>query len=507
MATAISTAVGSERLSRTSGYKIKKGFFSNDTPNLPQQVVILAEANTANQATITTDKKEITSADQAGQVYGYGSPIHQIMRILRPVNSDGIGGIPTIVMPQLAAVGATATVIVWTITGNATKSVTHFISINGRESLDAKPYAVNIVVGDTPTIVAQKYADAINAVLGSPFIATVALGVLTLTTKWKGASAAAANAVIDTNGDAGGLTYALTTTTPGTGVADISAALAQFQDTWYTSVINSYGTASLASLEAFNGIPDDDNPTGRYAGIIFKPFMAFFGSTLSAVSDLQAITNAAARTNQVTNVLCPAPGSLAMPYEAAANVVALFCRVMQDSPQLDIGGKYYPDMPVPTSGSIGEMGDYNNRDLLLKSGCSTVKLDAGAYQVQDLVTTYHPIGEVPLQYNYCRNLNLDWNVKDGYSILENIFVKDHVIVLDAQVTDVSGAIKPAEWKAVLFDYFDDLGQKALINDPQFSKTSLQVQIDPTNPNRLNTFFRYKRTGTARIESTDAEAGF
>jgi phage tail sheath gpL-like len=196
-----------------------------------------------------------------------------------------------------------------------------------------------------------------------------------------------------------------------------------------------------------------------------------------------------------------------MPYEAAANVVALFCRVMQDSPQLDIGGKYYPDMPVPVSGSIGDMGDYNNRDLLLKSGSSTVKLDAGAYQVQDLVTTYHPIGEVPLQYNYCRNLNLDWNVKDGYSILENIYVKDHVIVLDAQVTDVSGAIKPAEWKAILFDYFDDLGQKALINDPSFSKTSLQVQVDPTNPNRLNTFFRYKRTGTARIESTDAEAGF
>jgi hypothetical protein len=47
----------------------------------------------------------------------------------------------------------------------------------------------------------------------------------------------------------------------------------------------------------------------------------------------------------------------------------------------------------------------------------------------------------------------------------------------------------------------------LINDPQFSKDSLIVQVSTINPNRFETFFRYKRTGIARIESTDVEAGF
>ncbi|AGF91176.1 hypothetical protein CHPG_00024, partial [Cellulophaga phage phi3:1] len=90
----ISTAIGSERLARVDGYKIKKGFFDNVTSNLPQVIAIFGEANTANQAGLSVLKKEITSALEAAQTYGYGSPIHQQMRILRPENSDGVGGIP-----------------------------------------------------------------------------------------------------------------------------------------------------------------------------------------------------------------------------------------------------------------------------------------------------------------------------------------------------------------------------------------------------------------------------
>ena len=105
----ISTAVGLERLSRVAGYKIKKGFFTNETPNLPQIIAVFGEANTANQSGLTVTKKEVTSAKEAAEEWGYGSPIHQQMRILRPSSGDGVGGIPTVVFPQLTAGGATAT--------------------------------------------------------------------------------------------------------------------------------------------------------------------------------------------------------------------------------------------------------------------------------------------------------------------------------------------------------------------------------------------------------------
>lgn len=503
----ISTAIGSQRVSRVSGYKLNKGFFSNATPNLPQIVVMLGEANDANQTGIDVTKKvQIVSAAQAGQTYGYGSPIHQMARIMFPISGGGIGGVPVLVMPQLAAGGATPTAIVWTITGTATANATHTVIINGRDNVDFQSYSFNVAIGDTPTAIAVKLKNAVNAVLGSPVTAANTAGVVTFTTKWSSATSANTNVSVSNNSVPAGVTYAQTSNTAGTGAADISAALAQFENNWYTTVINPYGSAQLAGLEAFNGYPDNLAPTGRYAGEVFKPFMAFFGSTVSNVSDFTAITDATARKGQVTNVLCPAPGSLGFPWEAAANVVSLFAPIMQDTPHLDVNAQVYPDMPTPSV--LGDMAVYSNRDILVQKGCSTVSLVNGKYKIQDLVTTYHPDGETqPLQFSYCRNLNLDWNVRDGYGILENLKLKDKVLIADGQVASVSNVIRPSDWKATIFAYFDELAQNALLNDPKFSKASLQVQVSPNNPNRFETTFNYKRTGIARIESTDVYAGF
>ena len=350
-------------------------------------------------------------------------------------------------------------------------------------------------------------ADAINNVLASPVTAVAADAVVTLTTKWSGETSKELKTRIDFGFRPAGISYSQTNVTEGAGVVSLASSLEQFQDTWYTSVINPYGVAALDVLEQFNGIPDANNPSGRYQGIVFKPFMSFFGTVLDDKDELSAITNDPSRIEQVTNVICPAPKSEGYSWEAAVNYVTLFARIMQDTPHLDINEKSLPDMPIPDNGLIGDMSSYENRDFLLKKGCSTVVLDRGTYKVQDFVTTYHPEGESPLQYDYCRNLNLDWNVSFAYQALENLFVKDHVLVQDNQMTDASKSVKPKEWKATVFDMFDDLGVRALINDPDFSKGSLNVQISESNPNRFETTFRYKRTGIARIESTDVEAGF
>ena len=505
--TAISTAIGLERKSRVSGYKIKKGFFDQDTPNRPQIIAVFGEANTANQAGLSVAGKEITSAKEAGEEYGYGSPIHMQMRILRPISGSGVGGIPTIVFPQVSDGGATASVIELTVTGTATKNATHNLVINGRSGIDFQNYDFAVAVGDTPTLIAAKMADAITSVLGSPVTAAVALGVLTLTTKWEGLTSAEISARVSTRSETAGITYAETDNTPGAGSVDLADTLVQFGDTWYTTILNPYGTTQLDALEQFNGFPDSDTPTGRYVGEIFKPFVALFGSVLSDKDDLSAITNAPARIEEVTNVLCPAPESEGTTWEAAANACTVYSRIAQDTPHLDVNNKSYPDMPVPEDGLIGDMSDYNNRDFLIKKGCSTVILDKGAYKFQDFVTTYHPEGENPLQYSYVRNLNIDGNMAFGYQILEEITVKDHVLVEDQQVTDANKAVKPKQWKAVLFDYFDDAAVRALIKEPEFSKESLKVEVNEVNPDRFDTFFRYKRTGLARIESTDVEAGF
>lgn len=506
----ISTAVGLERISRVSGYQVKRGNFNNETQNLPQIIAIFGEANSisGNQARATSiEKMECTSAAEAGELFGYGSPLHSIMRILRPISGDGVGGIPTIIFPQASDSGATATEREWTVVGTATANATHTVIVNGRDNIDFKEYSYAVAVGDTATVIAGKIKDAINAVTSSPCIAANTAGVVTITSKWKGATSAELSIELSYEGNAAGVAYSETDSTDGAGSVDLADQLALFGDDWYTMVINPYGAAQFDTLEQFNGLPNDVAPTGRYSGLIYKPFCAYFGSTLNGKTALAAITDDAGRVAQVTNVLCPAPNSLGFSWEAASNVVALASVVYQNNPNLDVNNLAYPDMPTPSNGDAGDMKDYNNRDFLVKKGCSTVVLKNGAYVIQDLVTTYHPDGEVPLQYAYPRNLNIDWNIADSYRTLETIYLKDKTLVADAQIVGVDGCIKPSEWKGIAYDLFDDMAEKALINDPSFSKSSMNVLISTTNPNRFECTFKYKRTGIARIESTTASAGF
>ena len=213
------------------------------------------------------------------------------------------------------------------------------------------------------------------------------------------------------------------------------------------------------------------------------------------------------RQDDVTIAICPAPNSPALPLEAAANVCVLFGRTAQDNPHKDIINRNYPDMPVPSDLDIGSMALHVNRDSIVKKGCSTVDLNVNRYRIKDFVSTYHPDGEIPPQFRYCRNLIVDWNVYYGYFLKEQVFLVGKTLAGNDDQVEVADVIKPKTWQGILFEYFDDLARRALISDAPFSQDSLDVEISGTNPDRLETFFRYKRTATTRISSTTAEAGF
>lgn len=497
-----SDAIALNRVSRVTGYVVKKGNFSKNSPNLPQRIAIFAEANIDNQTDLDTDAKEITSAKQAGELYGYGSPIHMIMRILRPFSSEGVGGIPTVVYPQAEAVGSAAKIIQVDVTGTPERNGTHYLKIAGRDGIDGALYALNITTDDTASTIHQKIEDAINNVLACPMEATSTDYEATLTSKWKGLTANALSVEIDTGDDDLGLTYAVSNTQAGSGTPSIDDALAQFGNNWNTVVINSYGTVSaiLDVLEAFNGIALDENPTGRYSGIIWKPFVALTGSV---ADDPTNVTDD--REEEMTVAICPAPNSAGLQFEAAANMCRLFAVTAQNNPHLDVAGQSYPDMPTPSS--IGSMADYESRDSFVKKGCSTIDLISDKYVVQDFVTTYHPDGENVPQFRYCRNIMIDMNVRFGYFVLEQTYVVDHAIANDNDIVSAQKVVKPKMWKANLDDYAKDLTVRALTVDAAFMTDSIEVSLSSSNPDRFETFFRYKRSGFVRQAATTAEAGF
>jgi phage tail sheath gpL-like len=498
----ISNAVGTERISQVVGYKITKGNFNETSPNLPQYVAIFGEANVEFQDNLSTTPVEVTSAQQAGTLYGFGSPIYHVMRILRPVNGGGIGGIKTFVYPQLSPESATTKILKVEITGTATANGTHTVVIAGRNSIDAQSYSYNVATGDTPDDIYTKIENAVNAVIGSPVNASASEYDVEFESKWAGATAEDLSISIDTNGNTLGLTYAISDEQTAIGTPSISASLNLISNVWATILVNTYGTNTtvMSALEAFNGIPDPTNPTGRFAAIVMKPFIALTGST---IEDPSSITDS--RKANCTIAICPAPLSEGLPLEAAANACLLLARINQDTPHLDISSLSYPDMPTPTA--IGAMSIYDNRDAIVKKGCSTVDLVNGAYKVMDFVTTYHPVGEIPAQFAYVRSLTIDFNIRYGYYLLEQQNVEGCAILTDDQTSDADNTIKPIQWKSIITAYADDLDNRALIADPSFMKSSIVVGLSTTNPDRLESFFRYKRSGFFRIGSTTAEAGF
>jgi len=92
-------------------------------------------------------------------------------------------------------------------------------------------------------------------------------------------------------------------------------------------------------------------------------------------------------------------------------------------------------------------------------------------------------------------------------LLEQINVVDHTIANNTDIVSVGKVIKPKQWKQILDKYAEDLGKRALIADVPFMQNSITVGLSALNPDRLETFFKYKRTGVARISSTTAQAGF
>lgn len=497
---AISSIINAGRVSAITGYGINAFLPPVSAGNLPQRIAILGEKSEANQ--VASSKLAFTSAQEVGDEYGYTSPLYSVARILRPKFGDKLGGISTVCYAVDKAAGATQKVITKSITGTATKNATHYLIVNGRRQLDGQTYSFTVEEGDTNAEIAPKMRDAVNSVLGCPFIGSVATDQAVFTSGHSGASTADMNIEIDTNGESAGLTYAEVSAVDGTGTPSIDTALSLMSSEWNTIVINCFNSQTdiLDALELFNGTANAK--TGQYDGLVFKPCVALFGdNSLDTLSGISAVTDS--RKNQMTNVFCPAPKSTGLSYEAAANVAYVYAYIAQNTPNVDPIGQLYPDMPTPAD--IGDMNNPTVRDNIVKAGGSTVKYNDGAYEIVDLVTTYHPDNEPQTLslFRWVRDLvGVDFNAKYRYRLLENVYVVGKTIVEDTGLVTATNTISPKGWKSILVTEFGpSLVASALMADIDTFKTSLQVGIGESNSNRFETSFTLTRTGVARVVDT------
>ena len=507
----VSTAINVDSLSRVVGYAINPANFNPLSPNLPMRIAVFGEGNDANQAGIVDGEAfPFISSKEVGDKFGYGSPLYQLARILRPVTGNILGGIETIIYPQASDGGATATILKasTTVATTVTENVKHTVIINGRDNIDGQRFDYFPKAGDDKATVDQLIIDAVSNVLSAPVTAVQNIDDIDFETKWTGVSGAELNVSFETYGNAAGIVYAEISNTPGTGAVDLTAALAAFGENWNTIVINPYpenDAATLATLEAFNGDPITRD--ARYAPELFKPFVALFGSNESDKDNVVAITNAAARKSEVTNVLCPAPNASTFTWEAAANMCVTYALVANNTPHLGNGGVTYPDLPVPSDEDIGDFSDYVARDFMAKKGASTVNLTNGKYTVQDFQTTYFPDGETLPKFRKVRDVIVDWNIQYGWRIIMIRDIQDKAIADPNVAVRVANTTSSKQVKALFFTFISDAAARALVADPDFSKSNTVVGVGSGNPARLDINTKYKRTSTADIVSTDVEVDF
>lgn len=490
----VSTAIDPSAVARVVGIKTDFVNLRTGITFLPRHVAMIGQGNSA--ATYSTDKRRITSAAEAGSVYGFGSPIHLAARQLLPANGDGLGTIPVTVFPLeddgsgVAAEGDIA------VTGSPTGSGAFRVIVN---SIRSEQFVVT--ADDDLDDIATKMTDAINAVLEMPIIATANTTpteeAAEFEAKWAGESGNDIFVRVEGPTDIG-VTFAVTQASGGLVNPDISGALDSIGSTWYTELVNCLNFDDTDALDAFSTFGE-----GRWGPLVRKPANAFAGYTGTTVATAQAVTDD--RTTDRTNVLVAAPGSEELPLAVAARAVARIARVANSNPPRDYGSQRLSGL-VPGDESV--QWTYTQRDQAVKAGISTTELRDGGIVLADIITMFRPEGDPTPAYRY---------VVDIVKLQNTIFNLDlefvqakwdgAPLIPDDQPTINPEAKRPKDAKAAVAGIIDSLALNAILSDPETAKESIQANIDTQNPKRLNVAFTAQISGNTNIVSVDFNFGF
>lgn len=486
----ISTAVDTNAVARVLGVKTVFKNLKTGVTFLPQRVAIVGQGATAS--TYLEVKKEFTSAFDVATDFGFGSPVHLAAKQLLPVNGDGIGTIPLTVYPLLDDASGVASAGDITVTGSQTKAASYIVRIN---NIDSVPF--NVAVGDSVTVVAAAAAAAINATLDLPVTALATAGVVDTTSKWEGTSAN--DIFIEIIGDTSlGTSYAITQHTAGAVNPDVDIALNQVGNVWETMILNCMDVADSASLDKYDVFVE-----GRWAALVNKPCVVFSGEV--EVSETTAIVIPESRKTQRANCQLVEPGSNDLPFVVAAAQLSRIAVLANNDPPHDYGSQ---DAPRLTPGTDAQQWDAIARELAVQGGSSTIEVKDGVVNISDVVTFYHPDGEVPPAYRYVVDIVKLQNILFNIALKFNTAEYDGApLIPDNQPTTNRSAKSPKTAKMDMAAIIDALGLAAIISDPETAKASILAEIDSGNPKRLNLVVTVQLSGNTNIKSIDLNFGF
>lgn len=333
--------------------------------------------------------------------------------------------------------------------------------------------------------------------VGATFTITVPATKVTVTSKWKGATAN--NILLEAIGDSTlGISWGFTQPTGGLVNPSIAGALAQIGGVWLTMLLNQMDVTDTGTLDLLK-----DFGEGRWDPLVRKPLVALCGTTASAESTAAAIPST--RQDDRVNAVIPAPGSVNLPFVVAARALARMASLANNNPPTDYGALRLTGI-IP--GPDGSQWDYATKDLALKAGCSSTDVVDNVVQIADVVTFYHPTGEQDPAYRYVVDIVKLQNCLYNYGLA---FATDEwagaPMVPDVQTVTNPRARQPKHARAVLAGVTDNLGKAAIISDPATAKGTIFADISAQNPKGLIWSVTVQLSGNTNVKSATLKFGF
>ena len=409
----------------------------------------------------------VTSAAQAEEYFGRGSMLAAMLGHVMAI--DPWTETWAIALDDNPA-GAAATGSI-ALTGPATASGTLNLYIAGRR------VQAGVASGDAAATIATNLAAAINADTTLPVTASATTGTVTLTARHAGEAGNGIDIRLNYYGEAtpAGVGATITAMSGGSGNPDISAAIAAMGSEWYRWIAMPYtDTANLVALETEL---DDRYSAMRQIG----------GRAFAARGDTHAslLTWGNGRNSPHVSVL-GLQGSPTPDYEAAA----IYCAVASQSLAID------PARPLQTleltgmlAPAVADRWSDTERNLALFDGISTFKVAAdGTCRIEAAITQYqvNQAGVDDTAYLY---VNTPETLElHRYNVRSEIGLRypRHKLAGDAQPVPPGAPIaRPKDIKATLLAVYQREMDQGLMEDFEGYKSTLYVEIDQNNPNRVN----------------------
>lgn len=425
----------------------------------------------------------IGSQAQADATFGKGSEIARSFKAFFANNFANVVYGLGVLAPTTGATAATGTI---TITSAPINAGTIALYIGG-ESVP-----VSIVPSDTISQIAAAIVEEINLLEDLPVTATATAGVVTLTCNWKGATGNDITVQTNYYGTVGGETtpLGLGITLPatgqltgGTGVPDFTVAISNLGEHIFEYVSLPYtDSASLMAWENEYGFED----TGRWGWQ-----RQLYGHLFSARRDTYAnlITWGNTRNSGVTSVMAVEPQSPSPVYEWSAAYAAKAQRALVNDParplqtlslnQVKLAPLIYRFdivewQGLATNGLATQRAGADNQPMIARE-TTTYQLNLygnpdGAYE---LVTTLATLAKV---------------IRNQKAAITSKFPRMKLAQDGTRFGPGQAIVTPSIVKAELISEYSIDQFNGLVQNTAAFAQNLLVEIDSTDPNRLNVLY-------------------